>query len=224
MFSVFHHDLEGIAAERLRSLTGQLRRLQRQGAASQAIDAVCQDEVSWSQSSQGLNGCREKYQACARLLADLAKLRWRIVQEGFTIELSSPKSRKVSSKEIPAYKDTVRSELASQLRQQFSNQSVRDFIRRMEKPSPSAKKRSVFEIIADGRELRERLLAASEASGSQRATLCASAVQPYLQLVEPDAKDTFTGHSLSDVWRYFRYTWSIPATNVPGRNLFYLIK
>jgi hypothetical protein len=224
MFSVFHHDLEGIAAERLRSLTGQLRRLQRQGAASQAIDAVCQDEVSWSQSSQGLNGCREKYQACARLLADLAKLRWRIVQEGFTIELSSPKSRKVSSKEIPAYKDTVRSELASQLRQQFSNQSVRDFIRRMEKPSPSAKKRSVFEIIADGRELRERLLAASEASGSQRATLCASAVQPYLQLVEPDAKDTFTGHSLSDVWRYFRYTWSIPATNVPGRNLFYLIR
>jgi hypothetical protein len=225
MFTHVHHDLEGLAAERFRSLAAQLHRLQQQGAHSVRIDALCQDEIRWAASAPGLNGCREKYEACARLLTDLAKLRWRVVPDGFGIELAAPNARRVPANETAAYKDSVRQELSSQLRQQFAQKSVRTFIRKMEQPAPSAKKkRSVLELIADGRELRTRLLAASETNNTERTALCAGAVRPYLQLVEPDAKDEFTGHPLSDIWRYFRYTWSIPATNVPGRNLFYLIR
>ena len=29
---------------------------------------------------------------------------------------------------------------------------------------------------------------------------------------------------LSDIWRYFRYTWSIPYKTMPGRNLYYLVR
>ncbi len=224
MFTPIHHDLEGLAAERFRSLAAQLQRLQRQCATSDRLDALCQDELRWTASATGLNGCREKYEACARLLTDLAKLRWRIVPDGFGIELAAPNVRRVAATETTAYKESVRQELSSQLRQQFAAQSVRDFIRKMEKPASSAKKRSVLDLVADGRELRSRLLAASETNGSERTALCTGAVSPYLQLVEQDAKDEFTGHPLSDIWRYFRYTWSIPATNVPGRNLFYLIR
>lgn len=224
MFTPVHHDLEGLAAERFRSLATQLRRLQQQTAPAARLDALCRDEIRWAASAAGLNGCREKYEAAARLLTDLAKLRWRIVQDGFGIELATPNVRRVSVTEITAYKDSVRQELSSQLRHQFAQKSVRDFIRRMEKPAPSAKKRSVLELIADGRELRTRLLAASESTGTERISHCAEAIRPYLQLVEPDAKDEFTGHPLSDIWRYFRYTWTIPATNVPGRNLFYIIR
>ena len=224
MFSPVHHDLEGLAADRFRSLAGQLCRLQQQGQTAERMDALCRDEIKWMETAAGLNGCREEYEACARLLTDLAKLRWRIVQDGFGIELATPNVSKVPSSQIGAYKDAVRMELESQLRHQFSAKSVRDFIRRMEKPTASSKKRPVLELIADGRDLRTRLLAASEACGDDRVNLCAEAVRPYLQLVEPDSKDEFTGQLLSDVWRYFRYTWSIPATNVPGRNLFYLIR
>jgi len=39
MFSPVHHDLEGLAAERLRTLAGQIRRLQ-EGAASAAKRSV----------------------------------------------------------------------------------------------------------------------------------------------------------------------------------------
>lgn len=224
MFTPVHHDLEGLASERFRSLATQLSRLQQQIAPAERLDALCSDEIRWAASAAGLNGCREKYEACARLLTDLAKLRWRIVQDGFGIELASPNARRVPASEIGRYKDSVRQELSSQLRHQFAAKSVRDFIRKMEQPAPSAKKRSVLDLVADGRELRSRLLAASESTGAERIARCAEAVRPYLQLVEPDAKDKFTGHPLSDIWRYFRYTWAIPATNVPGRNLFYLIR
>jgi len=95
MFSPVHHDLEGLAAERFRSLAGQLRRLQQQHAAADRLDAMCRDELAWAESAAGLNGCREKYEACIRLLTDLAKLRWRIVQDGFGIELATPSSRRV---------------------------------------------------------------------------------------------------------------------------------
>lgn len=224
MFSPIHHKLEGLAANRFRSFAGQLRRLQQQGACAEHLDAICGDEMAWAKSAQGLNGCREKYEASIRLLTDLAKLRWRIVLDGFGIELAAPNARSVPSREVAAYKDAVRQELASQLRQQFSGKSVREFIRRMEKPVASSNKCSVLELISDGRELRSRLLAASEACGEERKKLGSVAVRPYLQLVEPDATDPFTGHSLADIWRYFRYTWSIPATNVPGRNLSYLVR
>ena len=56
---------------------------------------MCRDELAWAESAAGLNGCREKYEACIRLLTDLAKLRWRIVQDGFGIELATPSSRRV---------------------------------------------------------------------------------------------------------------------------------
>src|SRR5262249_44865354 len=29
---------------------------------------------------------------------------------------------------------------------------------------------------------------------------------------------------LQDIWRYFRYTWSIPQTSIPGRKLLYLVR
>lgn len=224
MFTTIQHDLEGLAAERFRSFAMQLQRLQQQGAVAERIDALCRDEMRWVESASGLNGYREKYEACARLLTDLAKLRWRILQDGFGIELVAPSVNKVPSSEIAAYKEAVRMELGSQLRHQFQAKSVRDFIRRMEKPVASSKKSSLLDLVADGRELRTRLLQASEVYGADRVSLCNEAVRPYLQLVESGVKDEFTGHLLSDIWRYFRYTWSIPSTSVPGRNLFYLIR
>ena len=224
MFAPIHHKLEGMAADRFRSFAGQLQRLQKQGASAEHLDTICRDEVEWARFEPGLQSDRKKYEASVRLLTDLAKLRWRIVLDGFGIELAAPNARRMRSLEVTTYKDAVRQELSSQLRQQFSGKAVREFIRRMEVPAPSAQKRSVLELIADGRELRSRLLPASEASGVKREQLCQTAVQPYLQLVEPDTTDRYTGLQLSDIWRYFRYTWSIPATNVPGRNLFYLIR
>jgi hypothetical protein len=94
----------------------------------------------------------------------------------------------------------------------------------MEAPRSWTKKKPVTLLVADGSELRARLLTARERQGADRVRLLEGIIQPYLQLVEPDERDEFTGHMLSDVWRYFRFTWTIPATNIPGRQLYYLIR
>lgn len=48
-------------------------------------------------------------------------------------------------------------------------------------------------------------------------------IQPYIQIVDK-SKCEHTGYKLNEIWRYFRYTWSIPYKSTPGRNIFYLIR
>src|SRR5262249_45266588 len=41
---------------------------------------------------------------------------------------------------------------------------------------------------------------------------------------EAGIRDEHTNILLQDIWRYFRYTWSIPQTPIPGRKLLYLVR
>ncbi|MEN3369534.1 MAG: hypothetical protein V7609_1677 [Verrucomicrobiota bacterium] len=215
--------IEGIVLDRFRALGKQVMQHQRTGQ-SKKLEELRGREVDWAQHHPGINGERDEYEAIARVLIDLAKLRWRVEEDRFGIELISPRDTAGTEFDIADYKETVRSELAPQLAEQFANSSVRKFIRLMEAPRPSAKKKPIMQLIADGGELRARLLDAVDKKGAERVELLESVVQPYLQLVESDERDEFTGHLLSDVWRYFRFTWAIPSTNIPGRQLYYLVR
>ncbi|MGH7944492.1 MAG: Druantia anti-phage system protein DruA [Opitutaceae bacterium] len=224
MFCPVKHELEGLAAERFLSVARHLKRLQKDRATAARLVELCQQEVAWARQALGLDGFRDKYEATMRVLVDLAKLRWRVVEDRFGIELDAPPLRVMNPAAIDEYKEIVRAELKPQLDQQLKDQSVQEFIKRMEKPAAVTKRRPITDLIADGRELRTRLLAASEAGGAECIRLCSEAVKPYLQLVEADRVDEFTTIPLGDMWRYFRYTWSIPTTNIPGRQLFYLVR
>lgn len=213
--------VEGIALQRFRALAKQVMQYQRAGESGK-LEHLRRREVNWAKHEVGLNGAREEYEALARVLIDLAKLRWRVEEDRFGIELLAPSN--ISLESIADYKEMVRSELAPQLAEQFADESTRKFIRQMESPRPSSKKKPVTMLIADGGELRSRLLEAEEAEGPARLRILEGVVKPYLQLVEPKGRDQFTGQNLSDIWRYFRYTWTIPATNIPGRQLNYLIR
>ncbi|CAO3426270.1 hypothetical protein [Azospirillum argentinense] len=101
---------------------------------------------------------------------------------------------------------------------------VREFIRRMEAPRVSSGKKPIRLLIADGEEVAGRLAAARSELGADRVAALRSAVQPYLQLATDKVIDAHTGHNLREVWRYFRYTWSIPQVSTPGRQLLYLIR
>lgn len=48
-------------------------------------------------------------------------------------------------------------------------------------------------------------------------------IQPYIQIVDK-TRCIHTGYKLNEIWRYFRYTWSIPYKSTPGRNIFYLVR
>lgn len=215
--------VDGLAAERLMKFAEELS-----DAAGETIRTITDREASWARRTIHLNGQTKAYEAAIRLLGDLRSLKWHVKADGFGIELVSPRtshSKRSDALAIAESKETVRKELKAVLREQFSDPAIRSFISECETPTVGRSRKSILSLIADGRELRDRL--ALLASGQGPDSL-ADAVQPYLQLVpgegEPEVRDEFTGIKLGAIWRYFRYTWSIPQTAIPGRQMFYLVR
>lgn len=218
--------LEGIAAARFRALARQLMQAQ-QKRHSADFRSVSANEMQWSGDNAHLNGCRDTYQAAMRVLVDLARLNWTIQEDRFGIELQAPDflpRAGLGMDEINRSKRAVREELTPLRQAQLQNPATREFIERMENPTRKSGRKSIQLLIADGREVRARLNAALATNGEDRVAQLGTAIQPYLQLVEADEPDAHTGIHLGEIWRYFRYTWSLPSLNIPGRQLFYLAR
>src|SRR5204863_9897380 len=68
---------------------------------------------------------------------------------------------------------------------------------------------SIFSLMRDGRELARKLESnIREPDGNERLTDLSGIVAPYLQPVESGAICQLTGLKLTEIWRYFRHTWS----------------
>ncbi len=219
--------IDGIAGERLYSFAMQLADSHLN---NDDIRKLVERESSWAHRSKLLNGQTHAYDASARLLADLRLLKWTVRADNCGIELQSPPHPRLKNKSRDAVaesKEIIRKELSPALSQQFADPSVREFIQTMEKPSRGSRK-SIQNLIADGAELATRLRPALLTTGEERIAHLAKTLQPYLQLVpgegEASIQDSFTGIPLNEIWRYFRFTWSIPQTPIPGRQMFYLIR
>ena len=77
--------------------------------------------------------------------------------------------------------------------------------------------------MADGAELAARLASARGLEGEERVAALGDAIKPYLQEADRSVDPT-TGRRLREIWRYFRYSWSIPQVPTPGRQLLYLVR
>ena len=220
--------LEGSAERRFFSFARQV--LDQQAAGDpERIRALVETETARTSNLSDIDGQRAEYTACVRVLGDLAYLRWTLVESGYGLELHSPRptdDRVSDSVQSRARKDAIRSELRPRVLEQFADENVRKFVRRMEHPPAASKRKSIRSLIADGAELQERLRTAHDLKidDPNRYDALRSAVRPYLQLVEDSVRDDWTGIPLHNVWRYFRYTWSIPQTPIPGRSLLYLVR
>ena len=220
--------LEGLAERRFFSFARQLLDWQVGGDADR-ISALVDAETQRAAVLGELRGQCDEYSACVRVLGDLAQLRWRLVDSGYGLELHSPRPQDewVSNPEqVQRRKQAIRNELKPRVLQQFANPSVRKFIRRAERPLATSGRRPIARLIADGAELQDRLRRARalDREDPGRSTALQAAVRPYLQLVDSETRDEHTGLPLRDIWRYFRYTWSIPQTPIPGRHLHYLVR
>lgn len=220
-------NLEGLAERRFFSFARQMLAQQTEGDPVR-ISTLVEAETACVADLHDLKGQRAEYTACVRVLGDLAQTRWTLVESGYGLELHSPRphdDRVSDSVQTLARKDAIRRELRPRVMEQF-DRNVRKFIRKMERPPVSSKQKSIRMLIAEGAELQRRLRGARElrADDPRRFEALHSAVRPYLQLVEASVRDDWTGILLRDIWRYFRYTWSIPQTPIPGRNLLYLVR
>ena len=221
-------NLEGLAERRFFSFARQM--LDRQAAGDvERIGTLVDEETRQATGLADLRGQCDEYRACVRVLGDLAQLRWQLVDSGYGLELHSPRpqdERASNPEQVRHRKQAIRNELKPRVLQQFASPSVRKFIQRVERPRATSGRRSIARLIAEGAELQDRLRRAHalDREDAGRGAALRTAVRPYLQLVDGDARDEHTGLPLRDIWRYFRYTWSIPQTPIPGRHLHYLVR
>jgi len=147
-----------------------------------------------------------KYKATLSALYDLT-------QQGWSIEVDNERLFLRITDDSALDKAHVRYRLDSERRAQFQDKAVLRFISHMEKSKTyNGREISIKNLIGDSK----LLLSAIKRKDTQ-------IIQPYIQLVR-HTRDEHTGYYDSEIWRYFRYTWSIPYKSMPGRNLFYLVR
>ena len=160
-------------------------------------------EVTLGENPDELELC--KYQAALNVLIDLSQQGWIFDIQGDILTLRM-------ENEFHDYKQMLRYRLSAERNAQFRTKSVSRFIRYMETEHQFVNEHvSIRSLIGDPELLVKKIHAHEK--------VC----DPYIQLVTNE-RDKYTGYSLSDIWRYFRYTWSIPYKTMPGRNIYYLVR
>ena len=165
-----------------------------------------------------------RYLAALEVLLDLIEINYDIRKNS---ELHVVRPDPDRYKDDPEeFKKQERAILQKERRAQFQEESVREFVRKMERDTRRNTNggRSVLELISDGEELFQDLAPLQDQSQEEIAEDLEDVVQPYIQKVETGEKCDHTELDLMDIWRYFRYTWLTPYNTVPGRNINFLIR
>ena len=148
----------------------------------------------------------QKYKSALNILIDL-------VQQGWQLEVHNGQLFLKMSAQDSVDKGYIRFRLSSERKAQFQDESVMRFVEKMEAIKQYNNQQiSIRNLIGSSDALIDKIQNGDE-----------PIVRPYIQLISHQ-KDVYTGYWLSDIWRYFRYTWAIPYKTMPGRNLFYLVR
>lgn len=225
-FIPFRPRLEGQFEERFNQKAQELAGIADDSA---NIEEVLLPEIRWAAEETRVNPLqRRRYRATWLLLRDLIEAGWAFRWKDGTLELARPDlssniTGDESNKQIQKRKQRIRNVMKDNRLARIAE--ARNYIERVENPSPGAiAEVPISALIADGASLAKDLSDASKLQGEERLNNLRRLIQPYLQLVEENERCEHTGHKLSDIWRYFRFTWSTPAENTPGRTLLYLIR
>lgn len=183
------------------------------------ILAIAENEIAWVEKECYYNlEQRKKYRAIWYLLRDLINASYKAEYRDGTLMMSLPSVNRhdIASNSIPEVKATLRGWMSESRHERIV--AGKEFVLRMEKATQS--KKPVTDLIANGNELADRL---ARAKGGE-ISVC-DAVDPHLELVEENKRDEgYTNQKLSDIWQYFRLTWSSAYENTPGRTIRYLIR
>lgn len=213
----------GVYLERFYSFVGTLALAKTLGEAVAAV----RGELVWLAQQGGAPTARLKYQAALNVLDDLIDQGWRWRLHGQHLELAPPDFTAPPSDAATLLhqKEEIRRSMASERLAQLNTPSTRRFLAEMEQArSHRGRTLSVLDLVASGEDLARDLRAVERLPETDRDAALVSIIDPYLQLIEGEARCTECGYRLIDIWRYFRYTWSLPYFSTPGRNLFYLVR
>lgn len=194
---------------------------------SRAVLQKVEEEFKWASAQSGAPLARDRYKATLSVLADLLSQGWSWRFREHRLELAPPDFTAPAKKpgDVTRQKEAIRESMRAERIAQLQVPSTRRFLDEMEQLRRcGAEEFSILSLVANGEKLVRDLKSVVHLKGEQRNDALQRVVQPYLQLVEGDEVCKETGYRLSDIWRYFRYYWSLPYFTTPGRNLFYLVR
>lgn len=196
---VFAPDLSGTYAERYKKLVNGLASVlpaNRINVIRKEISKITDDNAPVD---------KLKYLAALSVLIDLS-------QQGWIFDISNGELVLKMEMDNVDDKKMIRYRLSVERNAQFNTDSVSKFVHQMEKARQyNGEEISISSLIGDPEFLLKQI--------RNHEKVC----DPYIQLVTAK-RDEYSGYKLSDIWRYFRYTWSIPYKTMPGRNMYYLVR
>ena len=174
------------------------------------------------------------FQTCCSLFIDLIKAGWKldIGMKGFQIATPSYDMKK-SEESLDEIKSRMRDVQLVNRDKQIKEFETQRFIERMQRPKKIGNERkSVLDLIDDGRELSEYFSDIQSLSDEKICSLLEKFIKPEIVICYPEDpyyQDEehycpYTGLKLKDIWRYFRLTWSSENKSVPGKSLPILIR
>lgn len=152
---------------------------------------------------------------CAYVLTDLAKVGWTVtVNEG---PGPDPDPRIIGERPpTDEARSARRWQLLAARSQVLREQPKRKFVDQMEADRlRNGQTSSVHDLMRDGRDLVKVI---EESEGHE------FPISPYVQLVEGGGYCEHTGIATSDIWRYFRLTWTNPPQSIPARQMRFLVR
>ena len=222
-YRVFAPRRLGVYAERFGALARAIGAETELDRALAALEA----EHHWATAQQGAPQARDRFRAALSVMADLLAQGWSWRHRNHQIELAPPDftSPPRDPRDVARQKDAIRASMSAERVAQMLVPSARRFLEEMERPRcHDGRSLSILSLVASGEELARQLRSLASLEGNRRAEALDRVVRPYLQLVEGDELCEHTGYRRIDIWRYFRYSWSLPYFSTPGRNLFYLVR
>lgn len=197
-------------AAKFRAIAGDLPRIDQVTSPISHVEAL---QASWDPRIALVRSVDEAmWRASTALLADFWLQGWQITVVEQQVFLRRPEG-------LTGEQERVRRQVQLSVRtqEQLAKDSVRRFIAKMERPGSGSGGATIRDLLTDGESLAESLCR-SETSPEP------FPVQPYLQPVVSGSRCEYTGLLLTDIWRYFRHTWTSPYESVPGRSLLLLIR
>lgn len=182
-------------------------------AGESPVESVDAYESDWAPSNLGIHEAdKATWRASLALLTDLHLQGWRVLVSKQQVLLERPSVGRGDEE-----RERRQVQLAVKRSDQLSRGSVRAFISKMEMPGMGMGQRTITDLVADGDELARSLY---EWDGSDDRI----PIVPELVPVVTGKRCPHTGFLLTDIWRYFRHTWTSPYESVPGRSLLLLVR
>lgn len=210
-------DVRARLYERLRL---EYDRLERDGNGDGFADALRQLIDEWQHDPHSL-----PLRTTCLLVADLIDQGWEFEIGPDRVSLKPPGLTPSGTTTREQIKERVRRALRAGRDRQLEEPSVRQFLRRMERPVRRVEGRySIRDVIDDGRELERRFLKLRRVPAEARERALGEIIDPVIEVCESGSKCPLTGLNRLDIWRYFRHTWSLEYRPIPGRQLPLLIR